>query len=72
MHGLVAPFLGVIALAIILLVIGLGAFQVLVVTLRAIMTPIILMMIVGLLIIVVASVASMIVAIFPTAMLTGA
>jgi hypothetical protein len=36
MHGLVALFLGVIALAIILLVIGLRALQVLVVALRAI------------------------------------
>jgi hypothetical protein len=27
MHGLVAPFLGVIVLAIILLVVGLGAFE---------------------------------------------
>jgi hypothetical protein len=72
MHGLVAPFLGVIALAIILLVVGLGACRVLVVTSRAIMTPIILMMIVGLLIIAVASVALIIVTIFPTVMLTGA
>jgi hypothetical protein len=32
MHGLVIPFLGVITLAIILLVIGLGALRLLVVT----------------------------------------
>jgi hypothetical protein len=41
MHGLIALFLGVIALAIILLVLGLGALQVLVVTSRAIMALII-------------------------------
>ncbi len=64
--------LGVIALAIILLVIGLGAFQVLVVTLRAIVVLIVLMTIVRLVIVAIASVASMIVAIFPTAMLTVA
>ncbi len=72
MHGLVAPFLGVIALAIILLVVGLGAFWVLVVTLRAITTPIVLITIAGLSIIAVVLVALMIVAIFPAAMLTVA
>jgi hypothetical protein len=69
MHGLVAPFLGVIALAIILLVVGLEAFRVLVITSRAITMPIVLMTIVRLLIITVALVALMIVAIFLTAML---
>jgi hypothetical protein len=70
MHGLVALFFGVIAFAIILLVIGLVAPHVLGVTLRAIMALIVLMMIVGSLIIEVASVALMVVAIFTTAMLT--
>jgi hypothetical protein len=69
MHGLVAPFLGVIKLAIILLVVGLGALPVLGMTLRVIATPIVLMTIVGSSIIAVALVASMIVAIFSTAML---
>ncbi len=69
MHGLVAPFLGVIALAIILLVVGLGAFQVLILTSRAIVMPIVSMTKVRSLIIAVASVASMIVVIFPTTML---
>jgi hypothetical protein len=69
MHGLVTPFLGVIALAIILLVVGLGAFQVFILTLRAIVMPIVSMTIVGSSIISVASVASMIVVIFPTTML---
>ncbi len=69
MHGLVAPFLGVIALAIILLVVGLRAFQVLILTSRAIVMPIVSMTTVGSLIIAVALVASMIVVIFPTTML---
>ncbi len=69
MHGLVTLFLEVIALAIILLVIGLVAPHVLVVASRAIMAPIVLMMIVGLLIIMVALITSMIVGIFTTAML---
>ncbi len=47
MHGLIALFLGVIALAIILLVEGLGALWVLVAALRGIMALIVLMMIVG-------------------------
>ncbi len=72
MHGLVTLFLEVIALAIILLVVGLVAPHVLVVGLRAIMVPIILMTIVGTLIIAVALVASMIAAIVTTAMLTVA
>jgi hypothetical protein len=69
MHGLVAPFLGVTALAIILLVVGLGAFRVLVITSRVIMALIVLMMIVRMVIIAITLVALMIVAIFPTAML---
>ncbi len=72
MHGLVTLFLEEIALAIILLVIGLVAPHVLVAASRAIMAPIILMMIVRSSIIAVALVASMIVAIFMTAMLTVA
>jgi hypothetical protein len=68
-HGLVTLFLEVIALAIILLVVGLVAPHVLVVTLRAIVAPIVLMTIVELSIIAVPSVALMIVAIFTTAML---
>jgi hypothetical protein len=59
MHGLVTLFLGVIALAIILLVIGLGAFRVLVVMLRTIVESIILITIVRLAIIAIALVASM-------------
>ncbi len=72
MHGLVALFLEVIALAIILLVVGLVAPCVLVIASRAIVALIVSMTIVGLLIITVASVASMIVMIFTTAMLTVA
>jgi hypothetical protein len=68
-HGLVALFLGVIALVIILLVIGLGALWVLVVTSRAIMGLIVSMMIVGSAIVMVALVASMVVVIFTTRML---
>jgi hypothetical protein len=71
-HGLVTLFLEVIALAIILLDEGLVAPHVLVITSRAIMAPIVSMMIVGSSIIAVASVALMIVAIFMTAMLTVA
>jgi hypothetical protein len=70
MHGLINFFLGVIALAIILLAIGLGALQVLVVTSRAIMALIVLMTIVaGSAIVVVALVAPMVGAIFTTTML---
>ncbi len=47
MHGLVAPFLEVIALAFILLVVGLVAPRVLVIASRVIMAPIVLMTIVG-------------------------
>jgi hypothetical protein len=68
-HGLVTIFLEVIALAIILLVVGLVAPHVLVIASRAIMAPIVLMMIVGLSIIAVALVALVIVMIFTTAML---
>jgi hypothetical protein len=69
MHGLVALFLEVVALAIILLVVGLIAPHVLVITSRMTMAPIVLMMMVGLLIIVVALAASMIAAVFTTVML---
>ncbi len=70
MHSLIALFLEVIALAIILLIVGLVPSHVLVIALRAIVAPIVLMRIVALSIITVALVASMIVAIFMTAMLT--
>ncbi len=69
MHGLVTLFLEVIPLAIILLVIGLVAPHVLVVTSRAIVAPIVLMTIVGSLIVAVTLVTLMIVAIFTAAML---
>ncbi len=69
MHGLVALFLGVIALAIILLVVGLGTFQVLVVTSRAIVASVNLMTVVRLVIVAITSVASMIVVVVMTAML---
>jgi hypothetical protein len=72
MHGLVALFLEVIALAIILLVRGLVAPHVFVVMSRAIVVPIVLMMIVGSSIIAVASITYIVVAIFTTAMLTVA
>jgi hypothetical protein len=68
-HGLVTLFLEVIALAIILLIIGLVAPHVFVAASRAIVAPIVLMLIVRSLIIAVASVTSMIVAIVMTAML---
>ncbi len=68
----VTLFLEVIALAIILLVVGLVAPHVLVVASRAIVAPIVSMTIVGLSIIAVALVASMIVAIVTTAMLVVA
>ncbi len=69
MHGLVTLFLEVIALAIILLVIGLGAPHVLVVASRVIVAPIVSMTIVGSSIIAVVLVALVIVAMFTTAML---
>ncbi len=72
MHSLVALFLGVIVLAIILLVIGLGAFWVLVITLRAIVALVVPMMIVRLVIIAIELVASLIVAVVTTAMLMEA
>jgi hypothetical protein len=72
MHGLVPLFLGVIALAIIFLVIGLGAFRVLVVTSRAIVVLVVLMMIVRSVIVAIALVALMMVAVVTTAMLTVA
>jgi hypothetical protein len=71
-HGLVTLFLEVIALAIMLLVVGLFAPHVLVVASKTIVAPIILMTKVGSSIIAVASVALVIVAIFTTAMLTVA
>jgi hypothetical protein len=69
MHGLVTLFLEVIAPAIILLVVGLVASHVFVVTSRAIVASIVLMMIDGSSIIAVALVASMVATIFTTAML---
>ncbi len=68
-HGLVALFLWVIALAIIILVIGLGSLRVLVIALRVIAVSIILIMIVGLATVTVVLVALMVVMIFPTKML---
>ncbi len=64
MHGLIALFLEVIALAIILLVVGLVVTRILVVALTTIMALIVLMMIVRLAIIAITSVALMVVAIF--------
>ncbi len=72
MHGLVTLFLEVIALAIILLVIGLVAPHILVVVSRTMVAPIVSMTIVGSLIITVVSVALVIVSIFTTVMLTVA
>ncbi len=69
MHGLVALFLGVIMLASILLVIGPGAFQVLVVMSRAIVASIVLMTIVRSAIVAIALVALMMAAIVTPAML---
>jgi hypothetical protein len=68
-HGLVALFLGVITLAIILLVLGLGALQVLVIASRAIVALIVSIRIVRSAIVVLASVVLMIVAIFRITML---
>ncbi len=64
MHGLVALFLVVIALAIILFVVGLVVPRVLVVVLITIMASIVLMTIIRLAIVPITSVASMVVAIF--------
>ncbi len=64
MHGLVALFLEVIALAIILLVVGLVVPCVLVVASTTIMVLIVLMMIIRLAIVAIASVALMVVTIF--------
>ncbi len=69
MHGLVTLFLGVIALAIILLVTGLGDFRVLVITSRAIVALVVLMNIVRSVIVAIVLVASMIVTVVTTAML---
>jgi hypothetical protein len=72
MHGFVALFLGVIGLAIILIVVGLGALWVLAIASRAIVATIVLMMIVGSAIVAIALVASMVVTIFRTAVLSVA
>ncbi len=72
MHGLVALFLGVTALAIIFLVLGLVALCVLVLAFTTIMALIVLMMIVRSVIVAIESVALMVIAVFVTAMLTVA
>ncbi len=64
MHGLVALFLEMIALAIILLVVGLVVPCVLVVALNTIMALIVLMMIIRLAIIAITSVTLMVIALF--------
>ncbi len=69
MHGLIALFLGVIALAITLLVVGLVALWVIVVTSTMIMALIVLMIIVRSGIVAIASVALMGIKIFVIAML---
>jgi hypothetical protein len=69
MLGLVALFLRVIALAIILLVVGLVALHFLIVTLTTVMASIVSMRIVRLAIITIASVALMVIAIFVARML---
>ncbi len=69
MHGLVALFLEVIALAIILLFVGLAALQVLVIMSRKIMASIVLITIGGLAIVVNMKVAPVIVNIFVATML---
>jgi hypothetical protein len=69
MHGLVALFLEMIAVAIILLFVGLAALQVLVVAPRTIVALILLMTTVRLAIIAIALVALMVVAIFVAWML---
>jgi hypothetical protein len=68
-QGLAALFLEVIALAFILLLIGLAVLRVLVVATRMIVAPIVSMMIVGLLVVATQSVESMIVAILVATML---
>jgi hypothetical protein len=69
MHDLVALFLGVITLLIILLVVGLAALQVLIITPNKIMASILSMMIVRLAIVAIALVALMIVSILVAMML---
>jgi hypothetical protein len=69
MHGLVALFLGVIALVIILLVIGLVALCVLVVTSTMIMALIVSMTIVRLAIVTIILVSLMVIAVLVTAMM---
>jgi hypothetical protein len=72
MHGLIALFLGVIILAIILLVVGLGALQVLVIASMATVALIVSMTIFGLVILTFVSVALMVVVIFTTTVLSVA
>ncbi len=69
MHGLIAPFLDVIALAIILLLIRLAVFRILIIAKRMIVMSIVSMMIVRLLVIAIALVALIIVSIFVVEML---
>jgi hypothetical protein len=64
MHGLITLFLEVIALAIMLLFVGLAALQVLVVAARTFVAPIVLLTIVRLAIVAIALVDPMIVTIF--------
>jgi hypothetical protein len=70
MHGIVPLILGVIALTIILLVVGLVALWVLVVTLTTIMVLIVSITIVRLAIVTIGLVTLMVIAVFVTAMLT--
>ncbi len=72
MHGLVALFLGVIALAIILLVIGLVALCVHILASTTILALIVLMMMVRLAIVAITSVALMVIAVHVTTMMTVA
>jgi hypothetical protein len=72
MHCLITLFLGVIALAIILLVIGLVALCVLIVALTTIMASIVLMTMVRSAIVTIASVALMVITVLVTAMMTVA
>jgi hypothetical protein len=69
MHGLVALFLGVIAVAIVLLVIGLVAPCILIVVLTMIVALILLMMMVRSAIVVIASVALTVIAVLVTSMM---
>jgi hypothetical protein len=69
MHGLLALFLGVIALVIILLFVGLAALRVLVVAPKTIIALIVSMTILGLAIVAIALVALMVVGMYMTTML---